>query len=153
MPPPTHADPFRHAKHALRVEAFDSDGGWIASAVDLARFVTAIDAQRGKRLLQPASVNQMLAGPLPRVSKDPAVHYGLGWNVRPRGDEANWWHTGSIPGTNTLLVRGHNGLCWAVLFNARPKELRSFRAALDSGLWQASREVKTWPKHDLFEKL
>lgn len=135
------------------VEAFDSHGGWIASAVDLVRFVTAIDGQRGKRLLSPASVKQMLAGPKPRVSKDAAVHYGLGWNVRPKGDDANWWHTGSIPGTNTLLVRGHNGLCWAVLFNARPKELRTLRTALDRGLWQASREVKKWPQHDLFEKL
>jgi N-acyl-D-amino-acid deacylase len=135
------------------VEAFDAHGGWIASAVDLARFVTAIDGKHGKRLLSPDSVKQMLAGPKPRVSKNPDVHYGLGWNVRRQGDDANWWHSGSIPGTYTFLVRGHNGLCWAVLFNTRPKELGTLRTALDRGLWQASREVKKWPKHNLFEKM
>ena len=48
------------------------------------------------------------------------VFYGLGFSVRRLGDgRMNQWHTGSLPGTSTLLVRRHDGMAWAVMFNSR----------------------------------
>jgi N-acyl-D-amino-acid deacylase len=78
--------------------------------------------------------------------------YALGWNVRLEGSDANWWHTGSLPGTTALLVRAHNGLTWAVLFNSRPEDYGKFQRELDPGCWAAAAEVKDWPTGDLFEK-
>ncbi|MHB1036623.1 MAG: serine hydrolase domain-containing protein [Pirellulales bacterium] len=136
------------------LEAMDSHGGWIGSAVDLARFVTAVDGRRGPALLKPESIAQMVARPEPPVSVGAAAYYGLGWNIRPVGKVANWWHNGSLPGTSTLLVRAAEGLSWTVVFNARPREnLGPFNAEMDQLLWQAAREVRAWPEHDLFKGL
>jgi hypothetical protein len=50
----------------------------------------------------------------------------------------------------SLLVRTHNNLAWAVVFNHRPAQSDQFLAELDAGLWQASSQVTSWPTHDLF---
>ncbi len=142
------------------LEAMDAHGGWIASAIDLVRFASAVDGRGGDangetgrpRLLSDASIRAMTARPMPDVAVDDDHHYGLGWVVRREGDGANWWHTGSLPGTSTMLVRAHNGLVWAVLFNARPNEPPGFRQAVDEGCWKAAAAVEKWPEHDLFEK-
>ncbi len=47
------------------LEALDAHGGWIASAEDLVRFVTAVDGQRGPALLAPATIQAMLDTPQP----------------------------------------------------------------------------------------
>lgn len=142
------------------LEAMDSHGGWIGSAIDLLRFVTAVDGSRGEPLLAPESLAAMTARPAPPVAVDKPTYYGLGWNIRPVGDDANWWHGGSLPGTMTLLVRTSSrsenrgrldGLAWAALFNLRPHEREKFREVLDKQLWHAAREVTEWPEHDGFD--
>jgi CubicO group peptidase (beta-lactamase class C family) len=136
------------------VEAMDAHGGWIASAVDLVRFACAVDNRgrsHGKPLLSPASLKAMTARANPDVAKGKDVWYGLGWQVRNDGDDANWWHAGSLPGTSTLLVRAHNGMSWAVLFNTRPEESGLTRE-VDAGCWGAAAKIEKWPEHDLFEK-
>ena len=47
------------------------------------------------------------------------VYYGCGWFVRvvDRSGKINFWHTGLLDGTSTLLVRRSDGLSWAILFN------------------------------------
>ena len=54
------------------------------------------------------------------------MFYSLGWlNRLTKGDcskerrQTSHWHTGSLDGTATLLVRRHDQWSWAVLFNAR----------------------------------
>ena len=44
-------------------ETTDAAGGWVASAIDYAKFVNAIDGRRGKRFLSPESVAAMTARP------------------------------------------------------------------------------------------
>ena len=47
------------------------------------------------------------------------AYYACGWGVRPSGNgKVNTWHAGLLDGSATLLVRRHDGLTWAVLFNA-----------------------------------
>jgi N-acyl-D-amino-acid deacylase len=132
------------------LEALDSHGGWVASAIDLVRFATALDGSREPCLLKPESRRLLETRPSPLAKT--SAYYGLGWNVRPVGKGANWWHNGSLPGTMTLLVRTHNGLCWAALFNLRPQDQRAFLAELDRVIWEAVGRVPKWPQQDLFSQ-
>jgi CubicO group peptidase (beta-lactamase class C family) len=137
------------------LEAMDSHGGWIASAPDLLKFVASVDGLPGRPdVLTTASIAAMTARP--SIWTDSSYWYALGWMVRPVGSGANWWHTGSLPGTTTLVVRGHNGLAWAALFNTRlsPGDGSDARFvnALDNGMWTAAAAVKRWPTGDSFSK-
>jgi N-acyl-D-amino-acid deacylase len=131
------------------LEAMDSHGGWIASAPDLLRFLTAVDGFPTRPdLLSPESISTMLTTAVGVWGTSP-YYYAMGWLRRPQQD--NWWHDGSLPGTTTLLVRAGNGLAWAALFNARHMKPNSqFAAELDPAIWQAVAEVVTWPGGDLF---
>jgi len=135
----------------------DAHGGWIASAVDLARFAAALRDSQSSRLLKPDTIRAMHAPPEPPVSRNDDgslkdVYYGCGWMVRQVGREGkvNYWHTGSLPGTSTLLVRRWDGLSWAVLFNQRSSNKDLPDSAIDPALHRAADAVAEWPEADLF---
>jgi CubicO group peptidase (beta-lactamase class C family) len=134
------------------LEAMDSHGGWIASAIDLVRFVDALEGRgSGRPLLRPTTLAQMTARPGSPLWVGSPTWYGLGWQVRPTGNGgANWWHTGSLDGTSSLMVRASNGLTWVALLNSRPAEDNGFGRALDEALWRAVDAVQQWPDGDLF---
>ena len=134
------------------LEAMDSHGAWVSSTVDLLRFLVHIDPRTAPTpFLSTASTEAMLARPPAPLWQGSAYWYGMGWLVRPSGDDANWWHDGSLPGTTTLLVRAYNGLDWVALFNARSSSSSSsFAAELDGSLWDAAAGVTDWPTEDLF---
>jgi N-acyl-D-amino-acid deacylase len=128
----------------FNLEAMDAHGGWIASAVDLVKFINAIDGRGDvKPLLTKRSIEELTSRPAPPLPQNEPAWYGLGIQVRPAGKDANWWHTGSLPGTTTILVRTHHGAAWAALFNARPAGQNKLPAELDRGLWQAY-EATSW---------
>ena len=131
------------------VEMMDSHGGWIASAIDLVRFATGVDGSKGPVALEPETVEMMTSPPGPPLWEDSEYYYGMGWLVRPVRSDANWWHSGSIEGTTSLLVRTHHGMAWAVLLNSRPEEPGLGRE-LDDLMWEGVRSVGAWPAHDLF---
>ena len=134
------------------IEAMDAHGGWIASVVDLLRFATWADGSRQPGLLEPATVRLLRSRPAAPVSVGEPAYYGLGWLIRPVGEEANWWHAGGLPGTVSFLVRTHHGLAWAAVFNGSPKGGKAFYGELDRSLWRAAGQVERWPDHDLFER-
>jgi N-acyl-D-amino-acid deacylase len=127
---------------AFCLEAMDSHGGWIASALDVARFASSLDKVLNAKSLETMFARPSIAGTAP-------VYYGCGWMVRPLGEgvKMNTWHTGSLPGTSSLVVRRHDGLVWAVLFNERLKN-----ESIDPALHKAADAVSEWPKGNLFEK-
>ena len=138
----------------FNLEAMDSHGGWLASAVDLARFATKVDG-----LLTPDAAAELYARPKAPVGYEAggtprAFYYGFGWEVRPVGTSgaANTWHTGSLPGTFTLLVRRWDGLTWVALFNQRSEGEMPSDDDLDPALHQAADAVKRWPRGDLFSR-
>jgi CubicO group peptidase (beta-lactamase class C family) len=133
----------------FNLEAMDSLGGWISSPIDLLRFATAVDGQRGPALLTNESVQLMLSRP-PYVSQDAATYYGMGWLVRPTAGGANWWHAGELSGTVSYLVRLSNGVSYAAMFNMSPRDWNVFTRELDAALGAAQRQVSTWPDGDLF---
>jgi N-acyl-D-amino-acid deacylase len=144
----------------FHLEAMDAHGGWIASAVDLARFAAALHDPANSPMLKKSSYAVMAEPPAPPVSRKPdgqlaPAFYGCGWMIRPvkRAHGAtnyNAWHTGSLPGTATLLVRRWDGLSWAVLFNQRSEHPALPDSAIDPALHRAAAAVRSWPAHDLF---
>ena len=79
---------------AWNLEAMDAHGGWIASAVDVARFASALDDAK----------------------RFPA----LGGNFTQRAFKRDYEHRGALDGTSTLMARPNiDGVTYVVLFNAR----------------------------------
>lgn len=112
------------AAYAMNVTRMDSHGGWIATAADLVRFASQLP-----KLLSADTIRSMAT---PGVSQS----YARGWNVN---QVPNWWHTGSLPGTTTIMVRTSKGVCWAGLLNGRKDGLG---LAFDRLLWRMARELK-----------
>jgi N-acyl-D-amino-acid deacylase len=144
---------------AWHLEAMDAHGGWLASAVDLARFACSFDDPRACPILNEESVQLMYARPdglagHDKDGKPKPVFYSSGWLNRVVSDEKrNHWHTGSLPGTSTLLVRRHDGRNWVILFNARVSPHTShLTKEIDSFLHQAADRVTDWPEYDLFDE-
>lgn len=134
---------------AWYLEAMDAHGGWIASAPDLVRVSAAVHQGVAGGLISDRSRDAMFARPagLAGYEEDGAprsAYYGLGWMVRPAGPAGgfNSWHTGSLPGTSTLLVHRHDDWHWAVLFNTRGgPDGQRLSALIDPLLHQAADEV------------
>lgn len=129
------------------LEAMDSHGGWIASTIDLVRFVTAVDGTR-LSLLKPETV-QMMLSPHPNQVVT-SSYYACGWDITEIDGDADWQHAGALPGSCGILWRTHDGFAFAVLFNGRPEDFNSFMNELSNRLWNAYYGVEEWPTHDLF---
>ena len=134
------------------LQTMDSHGGWLASTMDLLRLVTALDESREPLILRSETVDTMTARPDIDRWRDSPSYYAMGWEVRPVNDDANWWHTGSLPGTGTLLVRTYHGMAWAALFNSRPHDSEQMARELDELMWKVTSETSQWPSHDLFPR-
>lgn len=145
---------------AWYLEAMDSHGGWIASAVDLVRFGVDVQQAPQSGLLSDGSTRAMSARPdgPPGQTEDGQprrVYYGLGWSVRQTGDDGkiNVWHTGRFDGSSALLVLRHDGLCWAVLLNtSATPDGQAPAGKIDPRVHQAADGVARWPEGDLFSR-
>lgn len=140
---------------ASDLSAMDSHGGWVATASELVRFASAFDAPKKSKLLTQKSIDEMFAIPRLGVEGTSAeVGYGCGWQIRQLANgRFNTWHNGELPGTSALMVRRHDGFCWAVLFNARADNTGTYLPSLFDPLMHAFvDEVKRWPKKDLFRE-
>lgn len=134
------------------LEAMDSHGAWIASAEDLAKFAAAFDDPDNCPILTRESIDLMYARPPGDAGyeedgtpKD--VHYSLGWSNRLLANgKSNHWHTGSLPGTATILIRRHDGKNFVALLNTRvsPSATHLGRA-IDGLLHRAADLVTEWP--------
>ncbi len=99
--------------YGFRISRQDVQGGWIASATDLMRFVVAVNGFATKPdVLSTAAVATMSR---PSTAAG-AGGYAKGWNTNAWG---NWWHAGSQPGSASHLDRNQDGRGWAMLVNSR----------------------------------
>lgn len=114
------------------LSAMDSHGGWIASAIDLARLMAGVDGHPGiKDILDPATIELMGEDPeLPHEGL-PADHwYAMGWY---RTSEGAWFHDGSLPGSASFMRMEPDGFLVAALVNTRhtnPEFAADFRATI-----------------------
>jgi N-acyl-D-amino-acid deacylase len=142
------------------LEAMDSHGGWIASADNLVRFASAFDVPARCKVLRPSAIATMFARPegssgYEANGKPRDAYYACGWMVRPVGPlgRANTWHNGALDGTATILVRRHDGLCWAVLFSTRnDPDGKNLAGEIDGLVHEAADRVKVWPQGNRFKK-
>ena len=74
---------------------------------------------------------------------EPPVGFYGGWMVRDNG-AGNWWHSGSLPGTTTIMVRTSTGFCWAALANTRTQPSNEIDTAIDQMMWNMVRTVPSW---------
>jgi CubicO group peptidase (beta-lactamase class C family) len=120
--------------YAMDVARMDSHGGWIARPRDLVHFLMHVSGFASPTILEPQSIRTMTTA----SAANP--EYAKGWSVNKLD---NWWHNGSLPGTSTIAVRTHGGLCWAALGNGRRSNAPLDRD-LDNLIWNMVRQVKSW---------
>jgi len=127
------------------LEAMDAHGGWIATARDLVRLLSAVDGFATRPdLLSSSSIQSMTT---PSANN---AYYAKGWQVNPFN---NWWHTGALDGTASIWVRSSNGYLWALIVNKRIIDgtANAFWTDLDGLPWNCVNQTNTWPTHDLFD--
>jgi CubicO group peptidase (beta-lactamase class C family) len=133
------------------LEAMDSHGAWVSTASDLVRFAAAFNHPDQCKVLKAKSIEIMFAAPPGpaghnKNGKEKETFYGCGWDVRPYGKVRNTWHSGSLDGTSTLLVRrGGDNMTWAVLFNSRSSGKEEPAGIIDPLVHAAVDAVKEWP--------
>ncbi len=98
----------------------DAAGGWTGSALDMIRFLTALDGSRGKALLAPKTMKLMIDMPPPPLkSRDNRTHVGLGWDSVVESDQGfGYFKDGKWHGMRTYMKRSPRGVNWVLLFNA-----------------------------------
>jgi CubicO group peptidase (beta-lactamase class C family) len=121
--------------YGMNVRRMDSHGGWIARPADLVRFAMHVGGFAATPNILLPSTLRIMTTPTP---SNP--HYAKGWAVNQYG---NWWHSGSLPGTATIMVRTHSGFCWAALTNTR-RHQSDMAADLDRLVWTMVRKVAAW---------
>jgi CubicO group peptidase (beta-lactamase class C family) len=130
-------DPYK-----INITRMDSHGGWIATSTEMVQFLNHVAGAPGiPALLKPATI-QTMTTPAPAYPPGPA-RYARGWMVRDNG-AGNWWHSGSLPGSTTIMVRTSTGMCWAALTNTRTQPSNEIDTALDQMMWNMVRTVPAW---------
>ncbi len=143
---------------AWHLEAMDSHGGWIASAVDLARLASALDDPENCALLNKDSWTRMHARPtglagFDEHGKPKETYYSFGWLNRDVIGGSNHWHTGSLDGTATILIRRFDGRNLIATLNSRASPTSAHLGReIDKNLNRAAEAVTEWPTHDLFKE-
>ena len=89
----------------------DAAGGWTMSAIDLVRFMTALDGTRGTPLLKGKAFEAMLAAPPPPLKPRPdGTYVGLGWDAALRTPAGfGFFKDGSWIGMRTFMKRARTG--------------------------------------------
>jgi N-acyl-D-amino-acid deacylase len=142
--------------YARSLAVQEAAGGWIASVVDLARFIAAFQLSDHRRaILDQETIRQMITAGrrLPGDgSRRSNVGYGLGWYVeRDEQGRTLIHHTGHLPGTGAFMGWRSDGVGAAVLFNCdRTPENDLLINRFLQALAPVVDRIAPWPEHDLF---
>jgi N-acyl-D-amino-acid deacylase len=122
--------------------SIDASGGWIATARDLVRLLTAVDGFPSRPdILSPTTIQTMTTP----SATNPG--YAKGWIVNSSG---TWQHGGLLDGTSAQMVRTNSEFTWAVILNKFP-QVSGFQNAMTNLGWNCTNTVTTFPTHDLFD--
>ena len=133
--------PWAYGGYYLR--ATDSHGGWIGSAEHIVRIASAIDGERGKPLLSPASVNVLMNLPRKESEQEPA------------GSPFHVSHAGALQGSGSaFLDRRREGISIGFTFNSLPVNYMNFFEYMMGEFDRALTEIpqKSWPMGDRFRR-
>jgi N-acyl-D-amino-acid deacylase len=141
----------------MKLPMLDAAGGWSASVVDLARFLTTLDGSRGEGALSEALRKRMLdPPPAPLKPRDNGTYFGLGWDsVLVKEATFSYFKDGSYQGIRTYMKRLPTGVSWALLYNAS-LELDPLDAQVASRtvheVHQLVEGIGKYPRIDLFKE-
>jgi hypothetical protein len=124
------------------MELLGPAGGWVASAPELIKFLTAIDGFDGQPdILSEESISSMT---------DPSsAGKGLfGW--RGTDQYGTWWRTGYLTGSSALMVRQRDGINWVVMVNTSTHKHSRIHRYVSGLMFSAVNRVDGWPEIDLF---
>lgn len=136
------------------LENMAAHGGWVSTVVDMARFEASFDQPGNNPVLTKDSIKLMFKAPPGGGGEH---YYAMGWDiVNVGGGAINTWHTGSLDGTCSIMVRRYDGIDWIAIFNER--DSKSDPAGdgyweIDGLLHDAANAVQSWPDHDLFQQI
>lgn len=124
------------------MELLGPAGGWVASAPELVKFMTAIDGfDEQPDILSPETIASM---------SDPNIAgKGLfGW----RGSDGygTWWRTGYLTGSSALMVRQNDGINWVVMMNTSTHKHSRIHRYVSSMMFGTINTIQQWPVFDLF---
>ncbi len=132
------------------LEMGDSYGGMVGSAIDLMKYINALDGRRGGPILSANTISSITQRPPAPVPVSNTGWTGLTWRITPITGGFHWWHSGGASGTRNLLARRQNGRAWVILTNTRPQDEDSIIDDLFAAMATAEARVTSWPAHDLF---
>lgn len=116
------------------LEAMTADCGWVASTIDMARFVACTFGDCGSKY-QPLSnkmLAQMIARPALKEWEGTPDYFAMSWEVL-HSDSAKdtiFKKDGSLPGSDTMAYHKPDGTTVVIAFNSRPLLALEFQARL-----------------------
>jgi len=124
------------------MELLGPAGGWVASAPELIKFLTAIDGfDEQPDILSPQTIALM--------SDHTTAGEGLfGW--RGSDNYGTWWRTGYLTGSSALIVRQNDGVNWVILANTSTYKRGKIHSYVSHMMFDAIYSVENWPMLDLF---
>ncbi len=123
------------------IELLGAAGGWVASAVELARLMTFIDGgQEVRDILSRRSIREM--------TDDTYANGPLGWRSVARN--GNWYRTGSMAGTSAMIKRQADGIGWVFISNSSCWKGSGLSVDIERLMSRIIPNIKHWPDRDLF---
>lgn len=141
---PNEVKYYGNSAYFYNIPRMDSHGGWIATPIDLVRFLVHVD--------QSNTVPDILSGgTLTKMFTPSATNnsYCKGWQRVP--SSGSLWHNGALPSTLSEMKRTSDGFCFAILMNTRPGAGKDTNGvAMGQLLGDIKNTITKWPAHDLF---
>ncbi len=117
-------------------------GGWVASPVELLRFVASIDGCDGKDDILSLSSVEAMTDTL-EMSEKP-----IGWASTTK---YAWLRSGSMSGTSALIKRQPDGYTWVFVANSSAWIGPRLSKYISTHVSRAISRVEEWPERDLFQ--
>ncbi|MBE6333545.1 MAG: beta-lactamase family protein [Bacteroidales bacterium] len=124
------------------IEALSGAGAWVASPIELMRFLSVIDDSPVVPDILPSEVIQLMS------SRGENSELPMGW--MDSNNNGTWSRSGTFAGTNAMMRREANGYSWVIVTNTSRWEGPRFTRSLISLMSRAMRQVKEWPVRDMF---
>jgi len=114
MPGYNNIDGFPYSNSDILLKNF-ADGGWIASAPDLAKYLQALSTYK---ILDSRMMYAMLAKPA--YARKNNNYFSMGWTVQTIRGHRYWSKHGSFTGTIAQIIQKDDGTSYVALFNTQP---------------------------------
>jgi len=124
------------------MELLGAAGGWVASAPELAKFMTAIDGFDG---LPDILASETIFGMVDPVFAGKSL---FGWKGIDK--YGIWWRTGYLSGSSALIARQNNGINWVIMINTSTYKQSDIHRFVSAMMFGTIYKVEQWPDIDLF---